>query len=657
MAEREVSSKVLDVLAAAETGPGAGRLKGAAYRIVLAMGLAGVLLAINQTFNLRLFGVILDTSIYYALLALFLSPAFLAYPATPRHAARIPWFDWLLFAATIVTTGYLSWNGGRIVQEGWDIAAPTEATVVAGVICLLVLEALRRAGGWVLFVLCAFFFLYPIYADTMPGFLWGPAMPLDQTVQAHAMGVESIIGVPMRTVANLLIGFLLFGSALVVTGGGEFFMNLAMALMGRSRGGPAKVAIISSGFFGSLSGSVISNVVTTGQVTIPTMKRIGYPPTYAGAVEACASTGGALMPPVMGAVAFIMAEFLNVSYSTVMIAAVVPALLYYLVLLFQADHYAAVHGLRGQSADEIPRLGPVLREGWYFLFAIFLLTYLLLAMRVEEIAPYIATAVLVLMAMLRRRNRFGIAGLRELLLDTTKNVINIVAILAGVGFIVGSLSYTGVGGAFSRELLQYAGGNIYLLLVFGAVTSFILGMGMTSSACYIFLAVVLAPALVEGGLNPIASHLFILYWGIISFITPPVALAAIAAAAIAKANAFATGVQAMRLGLINFFLPFLFVLNPTLILIGDTGSVIHDVATAVLSVWLLASATEGWLYGVGRIGWLSRAVLFVAALTLLDPGWMTDLIGVGAALFAYGFELARARTGSRAASPAGGASR
>ena len=652
MAQAEASSKILDVLAAAETGPGTGRLRGAAFWVTLAMGLAGIMLAIHQTFHLQLFGILLlDTSYFYALLALFLSLAFLAYPATAGQADRVPWFDWALFALTIASMTYLAWNGGRIVTEGWDILAPPEATIVAGIVCLLVLEALRRAGGYVLFVLCALFFAYPLYAESMPGFLWGPSMPVEEVVRAHAMGVESIIGVPMRTVANLLIGFLLFGSALVVTGGGDFFMNLAMALLGRTRGGPAKVAVLSSGFFGSLSGSVISNVVTTGQVTIPTMKRIGYPANYAGAVEACASTGGALMPPVMGTVAFIMAEFLNVPYSTVMLSAVVPALLYYLVLIFQTDHYAAVHGLKGQPASEIPPLWPTLRSGWYFLFAIFLLTYLLLAMRVEEYAPYFATIVLVATAMLRRKNRFGLAAFRELVMDATRNIVNIVAILAGIGFIVGSLSYTGVGGAFSRELLQYAGGNVYLLLVFGAITSFILGMGMTSSACYIFLAVVLGPALIEGGLNPIASHLYILYWGIISFITPPVALAAIAAAAIAKGNAFATGVQAMRLGLINFFLPFLFVLNPTLILIGDPGAVLHDVATAVLAVWLLAAATEGWLYSIGRAGWLSRIVLFVAALGLLDPGWYTDLIGIGAAMFAYGFEFVRGRMGLRA--PAG----
>lgn len=623
---------------------GRDRLRGVSYWLALVMGSVGVLLTINQTFNLQIFGEpIIDTSFYYLVLGLFLSLAFLAYPARKSDQIAVPWYDWILFGATIATTSFLAWNGGRIVAEGWDLAAPPAAIVVAGIVCGLALEAVRRAGGPVLFGLCAIFAVYPTFADHMPGFLWGPGSSFTETLTAHALGVESIIGIPMRTVATLLVGFLIFGSALVVTGGGEFFMALAIALMGRTRGGPAKVAVLSSGFFGSLSGSVISNVVTTGQITIPTMKRVGYPAHYAGAVEACASTGGALMPPIMGAVAFIMAEFLNVSYATVMIAAIVPALLYYGALLLQADHYAARHGLRGQPAAEIPKLLPVIKQGWHFLFSLGLLTYLLLVMKREALAPYIATAVLIGTTVVFGSKRFGLTSLRDLAIDTTRNIVNIVAILAGIGFIVGALSYTGVGGAFSRELLHFAGGNIYLLLVLGAFTSFILGMGMTSSACYIFLAVTLGPALIEGGLNPIGAHLFILYWGLISFITPPVALAAIAAASIAKSDPWKTGIWAMRLGLINFVLPFLFVLNPTLILIGEPLHILHDVITACFSIWLLAAGLEGWLYGFGRIGWLSRLMLIGGALGLLTPGLATDLAGLALLAAVYAGNIFRRR--------------
>jgi TRAP transporter 4TM/12TM fusion protein len=637
---------------ATEPSSNRGRLVGIARWIAIAAGLIGILLNINQLFNLHFLSEtwlfkpvfsflaeatglkffasaqLIDTSYFYLLAGLFLGTVFLIYPAHKSAAGHIPWFDWLLCFLTLGLTTYLAWNGERIVQEGWDIRAPIEPTIIAGLICLLALEGVRRVGGMVLFVICAFFFAYPLFSENMPGFLWGPSSAIDELVRQHALGTESIIGVPMRVVAGLLIGFLIFGSALVITGGGEFFMTFATALMGRSRGGPAKVAILSSGFFGSLSGSVISNVVTTGQLTIPTMKRVGYPPTYAGAVEACASTGGALMPPVMGAVAFIMAEFLNVPYSTVMIAAVVPAVLFYLALVLQADNYAARNGLKGQPAEEIPDLLMTLKTGWHFLFSLIVLIYLLVWVGIESHAPYYATIVLLFTSALQKTNPFRLSKLVGLIEDSVKNIANIVGVLAGIGMIVGSLSYTGVGGAFSRELLQFAGGNIFLLLAFGAITSFILGMGMTVSACYIFLAIVMGPALIGAGMDPVASHLFILYWGMLSYITPPVALAAVAASSIAGANPINTGFLAMRMGLTNFILPFLFVFTPTLILRGDTLSILHDVTTAVIAVWLMSSAFEGWLYFVGRIDWVRRSVLLVAAGAFLYPGWLSDLTGL-----------------------------
>lgn len=658
--------------------PPANRLRGVALYLALVLGAIGIFLNVNQLFNLQFFigHLIIDTSYYYLLAGLFLGLVFLVYPA--HHGARhsVAWYDWLLFAITIGATGWLAWNGERIVQEGWDIRAPIEATAVAGIFCALALEGVRRVGGLILFFICAFFFAYPLFSESMPGFLWGPQSDFPTLLQQHALGTESIIGVPMRVVAGLLIGFLIFGSALVVTGGGEFFMTFATALMGRSRGGPAKVAILSSGFFGSLSGSVISNVVTTGQLTIPTMKRVGYPATYSGAVEACASTGGALMPPVMGAVAFIMAEFLNVPYSTVMVAAIVPALLFYLALLLQADNYAARNGLKGQPAEEIPPLLPTLQKGWHFLFSLVVLIYLLVWVGIEAHAPYYATLVLLFTSTVQwlypRKPTwaFGLIGavvvclavvlagyqmgrddliryaalgavvlvlacvalrlqsMLDLLADSVRNIANIVGVLAGIGMIVGSLSYTGVGGAFSRELLQFAGGNVFLLLFFGAITSFVLGMGMTVSACYIFLAIVMGPALIGAGMDPVASHLFILYWGMLSYITPPVALAAVAASSIAKSHPMNTGFLAMRMGLTNFILPFLFVLTPTLILRGDTVAIVHDVTTAVIAVWLMSAAFEGWLYYVGRIGKVSQAVLLLSAACFLDPGLIKNIGGL-----------------------------
>ena len=615
-----------------------GRLQGISYWLAVVLGAIGVLLAINQTFNLRLLGFNpIGTAFYYLLIAVFLTVAFMAYPGRRRDAERIPWFDWLLMAVTVAVGSYLAWNGLNIIEQGWDITAPPLATFAAGVLCLLALEGVRRCAGVPLLTICTVVFAYPLYADYMPGFLWGTSYTLLETLRAHAMGVESIIGVPMRVVADLVVGFLIFGTALTVTGGGEFFMDFATALMGKTRGGPAKVSVVSSGFFGSLSGSVISNVLTTGSMTIPTMKRAGYPAEYAGAVEACASTGGALMPPVMGTVAFIMASFLNVPYSTIMVAAFLPALLFYVALLFQVDNYAARHGLKGLPPEEIPNLWQTLLDGWPYLFSLAMLVYMLIFMRIEAFAPYYATGVLLVVALFKPRKRLRLNGMLLLVAETARNIGNLVAILAGVGLIVGGLSYTGVGGAFSRELIQYAHGSVPLMLLFGAATSFVLGMGMTVSACYIFLAILLAPMLVDSGLNPLASHLFILYWGMMSYITPPVALAAVTASGISGANALSTGLRSMRLGSILFILPFLFVTNPNLILQGQPMNILIASVTALIAVWLLASSFEGYLYRVGSLGWGYRAVVLVAAAMLLFPETHTDTLGLALLVGIYAF--------------------
>ncbi|MBL4721732.1 MAG: TRAP transporter fused permease subunit, partial [Alphaproteobacteria bacterium] len=482
-----------------------------------------------------------------------------------------------------------------------------------------------------------------LWTDVAPGFLWGAGKGPLELFRAYAMGFESIVGMPMRVAGNILIGFLVFGSALVVTGGGQFFMNFAAALLGRTRGGPAKVAILSSGFFGSLSGSVISNVITTGQLTIPTMKKAGYPPAYAAGVEACASTGGTLMPPVMGAVAFLMAEFLNIPYRDIVIAAAVPSILFYLALLLQVDCYAAVNGLKGQKAEDIPSIVETLKDGWFYLFSLALLVYLLVVARIELYAPYYATIALLVSATIFRKKerRFNLKKFGDLILDSATIISNIIAILAGIGVIVGALAFTGVGGAFSRELLGIADGSLPLLLAMGALTSFLLGMGVTVSACYIFLAIVLGPALIEFGLDPIASHLFILYWGMMSYITPPVALAAVAAAVIARTGAMETAFVAMRLGSIKFILPFIFVLAPALIMRGEPFDIIATISTCVLAVLFMAASFEGYLYGVGIIGWPSRGGMLIGAAGCLYPDLWGAALGLSAVAITYGVNKMR----------------
>jgi TRAP transporter 4TM/12TM fusion protein len=524
---------------------------------------------------------------------------------------------------------------------------------------VLVLEAVRRAGGLAIFVIVAVVSVYPLFAASMPGPIAGLGSTLGEAAAYHAMSIESILGIPMRAFAELVIGFLIFGVALQHSGGGKFFLNLAFALLGGTRGGAAKVAIFASGLMGSMSGSVITNVLTTGVMTIPAMKRSGFAPHYAAGVEACASTGGVLMPPVMGATAFIMATIIEVPYADIAIAAVIPSALYFFGLFMQVDAYAAREKLQGLPREELPRLVPALREGWYFVFVFVLLIFMLVYLRREALAPYYATAILILLNQLFPHNRWGWAEFKAFLLASVMLLTELTAILAAVGLIVGALSMTGMAGTLVNDLVFLAGGSTLVLLFMGALTSFIMGIGMTVTAAYIFLAIVLAPALTQGGLSPMAVHLFILYWGMLSFITPPVALGAYAAAALARASPMRTGLEAMRLGSIIYFIPFFFVLNPALILEGSWSGIVIATGSAFLGVILVAGALQGHLVGLGdltRIGpaqWPARALMALAGISLATPGggllpW-TNLEGTAAAVIMFVAAVALIRGWRRAA--------
>lgn len=358
------------------------------------------------------------------------------------------------------------------------------------------------------------------------------------------------------------------------------------------------------------------------------------------------------MPPVMGAVAFIMASFLDTSYTTIIAAAIVPSTLYYLALILQTDLYAARNGLRGLPDAEIPRLRAVLREGWPHLVSLLALVVLLFSVSPSR-AAYYATGLMIALGLLMGHAPRGLDALRGIIVETTENVANLVATLAGIGLVVGALSITGVGNAFSRELIQHAGDDVFLLLVFGALTSFVLGMGMTVSACYVFLAAVLAPALTGLGLDPIAVHLFVLYWGMLSYITPPVALAAITAAQISGAGGLETGLKAMRLGVVLFVLPFMFVYDPGLILRGAPLNIILSVTTAAAATGLLACALEGYAPRLGVLRAADRGLLAVGALLLMTPDRMAEAGGFAAlaALAAFRWRALLRRRGRRPAGP------
>ncbi len=600
--------------------------------VVAIAALASVLLAMD---SLRMFAdrqlldfiITLPNHYYYALIALLLPPCFLIYPMT-RYSTRY-WYDIILALAAFGGSVFFIINAETMLDQGWEFTAPTYAVWVSYLLWALTLEAVRRCGGLTLFTLVLLFSLYPIVADKLPGVISGMSSTPAETAAYHVISIESILGLPFRAFAELVIGFLVFGIALQHTGGGKFFINLAFAMFGHVRGGSAKVAIVSSGLMGSMSGSVITNVLTTGQMTIPAMKRDGLDKEYAGGVEACASTGGVLLPPIMGSTAFVMATFLNVPYTTVALAATIPALLYFFGLFVQVDAYAARKGLKGTPREELPKLSDTMKEGWYYIAAFMLLIFLLVYMQREAIAPYFATVLLVILNQLSRSSRWDWSKAGAFMVATGKLLAELLAIMAGVGLIVGALSITGLSGTLVNDLLYFAGDSTLLLLLMGALTSFVLGIGMTVTAAYIFLAIILAPALIQGGLDPMSVHLFILYWGMLSFITPPVALGAFAAASIAGASPLATGFKAMRLGSVIYFIPFFFVLNPALILVGSWIEILLATLTVAAGVFLVAGGLQGYLPGLGfldrngPIGAAGRSLLTLGGGLVALPGLQT----------------------------------
>ena len=601
--------------------------------LFVTLTLFAIALAINQLFNLQAFGlVVLEGAYLYVLGGVFLCLTFLVFPAHRRAVAQVPWHDVALGVVALGVAGWFAWTADANLEQGWEYAPPERAQWASLVLWLLILEATRRAGGLVLFLVALFFGLYPTFADQVPGPVSGFAQPFWDAIPFHMISSESSFGIPMRALGNLVIGFIIFGAALQMTGGGTFFNHLALALVGGLRGGAAKVAIFASGLMGSMSGSVVSNVLTTGAVSIPAMKRSGFPARTAAATEACASTGGVLMPPVMGATAFIMASFLGRSYVEIALAAAVPSILYYFGLFVKLDAYAARHGLKGIPRDELPGLSATLRDGWAYTLVFALLVMLLMVLRRETWAPFLATGLLLAINQVLPRHRLGLKAAADLVVAIGTALAELVAVLLGIGLIIGAFSATGLAGTLVNDLVFLAGDSTLMLLVMGAMTSFIFGMGMTVTACYIFLAIVLAPALVQAGLNELAVHLFILYWGMVSYITPPVAIGAFAAATLARAHPIMTGFEAMRLGSVIYFVPFFFVLNPALIGEGSAFELVVNLATALVGVWLLGSGLQGYAAGFGAFDgtlWalVMRALLMFSGLLFAAPGGV--VLGLG----------------------------
>jgi len=642
----------------------AGRQLSGLPRLLFVVAAVGVTAhALNQLLNLQLFaGVVFIENRYLFLLAASLLPLiYLVFPAGTATAPDVPWYDWLLAALAFGALLWFAYQADRILSEGWEYSAPTPAKFVAAMLWVLIIEALRRTSGLPMTIIVATVSLYPVVAGLIPNPLRGSPQSFDDTLAYHIASAESAFGIPMRAFAEIVIGFIIFGVALNYTGGGRFFNDLAFALVGRWRGGAAQVGIVSSALQGSISGSVISNVISSGVVTIPAMKRSGFRADYAGAVEAVASTGAVLMPPVMGSTAFVMASFLGKSYGEIALAATVPALLFYIALVIQVDAYSARLGLRGMRPAELPRLGDVLKDGWFYIPVFALLVVLLVVLQDEALAPFYASALLIAINQCLPRQRMNLAQLADFAVAIARGLAELVAILLAIGFIIGALSVTGLAGTLANDLVYLAGGAPLILLVSGALTSFIFGMGMTVTACYIFLAIVLAPPLIRAGLDPLAVHLFIMYWGMVSFITPPVALATFAAAPLAGVSAMRIGLQSVRLGTAIYLVPFCFVLNPALLFKGDALTIMVSISAAFAGIGVMAAALQGYVLGIGQIpptlsGTIARALMIVGGILLAVPAprlsglSFTANLAIGAALAALGlltlaFKLRRMEKG------------
>ena len=517
----------------------------------------------RQVFNMSLY----TEQMLTVCLGLTLALAFIADTSRKRR-----WSDW---AAMVLSLGLCAYIAVRYATLTDEIALiPLSGLIVSALLIVLIMEASRRTNGWGFVTMIAAMAVYVYISPHLSGdFQTRYVLPERMTVYL-GLDINGAIGSILHVAVIVVVPFTILGQVLARTGGADFFADISMAAMGRFRGGAAKIAVLGSALFGMISGSAVSNVLAVGIVTIPTMVRSGFTPYRSAAIESVGSTGGQLMPPVMGAAAFIMAEFLQVPYGSVCIAAAIPAVLYYACLFFHVDLEAAKHKIGAAKIAEAPAVSEVLKSGWHFLMPIVFLVYALMypdvTMLTPEKAAIVSTAMLMVLAMIfgYRGKRLGILGMLRAIMDTGRVSLDIILIGAAAGIMVGIMSISGLAFSMTIQLLTLAGGNVFLLLLLIAVLAFVLGIGLPTVSVYILTATLLAPALVKLGVTPTAAHMFVMYNGILSMITPPVAFAAYAAANIARTDGWTTGWIACVVGWSTFILPFLFVLTPSLLMDG-----------------------------------------------------------------------------------------
>lgn len=537
------------------------------------------------------------------------------------------YFDLALLVLTLLSLGHIFLNYEYVVTRYPYVDSLTPWDFVMGIVLtLIVLEASRRLIGWALPITAVAFLLYAIFGKYLPGLVRHTGFSLEVIIDQLYLTTEGIFGIPLGVSATYVILFVIFGAFLEESGTGQFFMDFANSLVGGARGGPGKISCVSSALFGTISGSAVANVMVDGWLTIPLMKRTGFKPDFAAAVEATASTGGQIMPPVMGAAAFVMAEFTGIPYIQICLHAAIPALLYYFAL-FMAVHFEASRtGLLGVPKEERPRFQSVILTRGHLFFPLIVIVYFMIAGYTPMYACIYATLSVVLIALLRAETRMGVMKILKALEFGAKNMLPVAAACACAGIIIGVINLTGLGLKFTSLILVIAGNSLIPALIFTMLAGIVLGMGLPTTAAYIVQAALLIPALIKLGVSLIGAHLFVFYFAIISAITPPVAMAVYAAAGIGGSNLWKTGLEAVRIGATGFIIPFMFVYGPSLLMVGSWDTVVTTIISASIGVTALSAGLMGWFLKKATV--LERVMLVAGALLLIKPGLYTDAVGL-----------------------------
>tara|TARA_R110000772_G_scaffold267976_1_gene393650 strand:+ start:24865 stop:26865 length:2001 start_codon:yes stop_codon:yes gene_type:complete len=561
-------------------------------------------------------------------------------PATPLQWGAFG-IDALLVFAVLAVQVYTLWDLDAFSQREGELI---DSDLWMGFLLIfLVMETTRRSVGLPMVLVTSFFVVHSLYADKFGGFLYGPPTSITKYIDILFIRSEGMFGIPISVAATYIVLFIIFGAILIRTGAGRMLIDLAIALTGHRRGGPAKASVVASAFLGTVSGSAVANVVTTGSFTIPLMRKLGYRPKFAAAVEACASSGGQITPPIMGAAAFIIAEFMHVSYITVIIAAIIPTLLYFATIYFMVDIEAEKDGIKRLDKRTLPRAMNVLKHGWHQLLTLGVLVGLLAWGYSPMLSAFWAIVTLIVLSFRDPLTRMSPVDLLAALESGVRAAMPVTVACACAGIIIGSIFVSGLGLKFTNEVINIADGNLLVLLALTGVAAIILGMGMTTTAVYITVAALIVPSLIHLKVEPMAAHMFAFYYGVVSTITPPVALASFAAAAIAGSSPMGTAVESARIGIAKYLVPFAFVYNPSLLFIGPLWLTCLSAVSAFISLWGLSVMLEGWFKGPlsaamrAVIGVLSVMALLPPMEPLIDglPSFILPLVGaLGVVMFA-----------------------